>query len=58
MKNSDPNTKYRHCVDEEKGDCPFMRKNEYNVPCCSIDGIIQVRWYGCIPQDILDKQEE
>lgn len=55
MKNGAKNTEYRHCVDSNKGDCPYMHRNEYSVAGCSIDGIIQVEHYGCTPSDILKK---
>ncbi len=58
MKNNDKNTIYRNCVDEKDGDCPYMYMNEFGTECCSIDKIIQVKFYGCIPQHVLDKVEE
>jgi len=58
MKNLKKLTKYRNCIDGEKGNCPFMKYNEYGTATCSIDNIMQVEWYGCIPQEILDKISE
>ena len=55
MKNTAANTIFRHCIDESKGDCPYMIKNQYNVETCSIDGIVQVKFYGCRPQAILNR---
>lgn len=52
---SGKNAIYRTCISVSKGDCPFMHLNEYGVECCSIDGIAQVRHYGCTPQKIMDK---
>ena len=61
MKNRDSNFIYRSCIDKIKGDCPLMYRNEYGVPCCTIDGIVQVQFYGCTPHEILvrmSKKEE
>jgi hypothetical protein len=55
MKNNDDNTKYRNCVDEIVGDCPYMIKNEYGTACCSVDGIFQVTYYGCTPDEVILK---
>lgn len=40
---------YRDCVGAQGNDCEYVRYNEFNTPYCSIDGIIQVRYYGCTP---------
>jgi hypothetical protein len=53
MKNITKNTFYRNCIDADKGNCPFMKRNEYNVACCKIDNIVQVEYYGCVPNEIL-----
>lgn len=58
MKNSDPNTIYRNCVDKIKGNCPYMYLNEFNVECCSIDRIVQVKYFGCTPQHVLAKYNQ
>ena len=55
MKNNAENTIYRNCLDKEKGDCPYMVRNKYGLECCSIDHIVQVEFYGCVPQLVLDK---
>ena len=52
-KNTDLNNIYRNCVDKVKGDCPYMYRNKYGTACCSIDGIIQVEYYGCTPREII-----
>lgn len=46
--------KYRNCVASGPGktDCEYLVYNEYNVPCCGIDSIVGVEWYGCRPVDI------
>ena len=51
-------TKWRACLDDKRGwgNCPFMAFNEYGTACCTIDKIVQVEFYGCIPQEILDKK--
>ncbi len=42
---------YRSCV-SKKGNCLYMKLNKYDVETCSIDGIVQVRFYGCTPSEI------
>ena len=42
---------YRSCV-SEKGNCAYMKLNDYNIETCSIDNIVQVRFYGCKPSEI------
>ena len=49
---------WRGCVDEQKGNCPFMYLNQYDVECCNIDKIVQVRWYGCVPSVELAKRAD
>jgi hypothetical protein len=58
MLNGDNNIVYRNCVDKEKGDCPYMNRNEYGTAGCNIDGIIQVEYYGCVPQVVIKKTIE
>ena len=61
MKNTDIDTIHRSCVDEVKGDCPYMFRNKYGTACCSIDGIVQVEFYACTPHEIIlriSKREE
>jgi hypothetical protein len=53
--NQDKNSVYRCCLDKEKGDCSYVYKNQYGVACCGIDGIIQVEYYGCIPNVVIRK---
>jgi hypothetical protein len=53
------NTEYRDCWrTDDTSECVFACKNEYGVHCCSIDGIVQTRWYGCTPQEVIDKSDE
>ena len=49
------NTTYRKCFDTLLGNCPFACYNKYGVKCCSIDGIVQIKFYGCTPQNIINK---
>ena len=35
-----------------------MNRNEYGTASCSIDNIIQVEFYGCVPEEILKKQKD
>lgn len=58
MQNKSSNTTYRNCVDDVQGNCPFMRLNKFATECCSIDSIVQVKYFGCIPQQVLDKKEK
>ena len=61
MKNADTDIIHRNCIDEAKGDCPYMIRNEYGTACCSIDGIVQVEFYACTPHEVLlrmSKMEE
>ena len=58
MKNKDENTIYRNCLDENEGNCSYVCLNEYKSARCSIDNITQVEWYGCVPQEILDRIKE
>ena len=46
---------YRHCVENNKANCPYVGKNEYGIWCCTIDKIVQVDYYGCIPIKIINK---
>jgi hypothetical protein len=56
MLNSDSNKIYRNCLDDKKGNCPMMYRNEYGTACCSVDKIVQVEFYGCVPQTIIDRK--
>ena len=55
MINNNKNTIYRNCLDDIDGNCPYMYLNKYGIACCRIDKIIQVEFYGCVPQEIIDK---
>jgi hypothetical protein len=47
----------RNCVAVRLGDdqnCKYMKRNKYGIPCCSIDGVVGVKWYSCIPSEIKD----
>ena len=48
--NPEPDSKYKYCVSERKGNCPYMKHNEYGVEKCSIDNVVQVRHFGCNPE--------
>lgn len=54
------NTDYRHCIKgfSQTIDYPFVSKNEYGIDCCTIDKIVQVTYYGCTPQEIINKQSD
>lgn len=54
------NTEYRSCKSSysNENDCVFCSKNEYGVDCCTIDRIVQVTHYGCIPQEVINKQDK
>lgn len=45
---------YRNCKDLA-GDCEYVRTDEYGTAYCKLDGIIQVEYFGCRPQDVIDK---
>jgi len=50
------NNEYRNCFKtDSEPECPFADFNQYGTHCCTIDEIIQTRWYGCVPQEIIDK---
>jgi len=46
---------WRGCIGDPAGNCPYVCFNENGVPKCSIDNIVQVRWYGCRPSEIIAK---
>jgi hypothetical protein len=53
------NAEYRHCFKTEKEiDCIFASFNENGIHCCTIDKVIQTRWYGCCPQEVIDKESK
>lgn len=52
------NNIFRNCFDKAKGNCVFASKNEYGTPCCTIDRIVQIEFYGCVPQKIINKKNE
>jgi hypothetical protein len=54
------NTKYRNCFKTNtESECVFASFTKSGgVHCCTIDRIIQTRWYGCIPQEIIDKKSK
>lgn len=47
------NDDYRFCED-----CPYMYLNEYSIECCSLDKIVGVKYFGCVPQIVIDKIRE
>lgn len=50
-----PNDQFRDCFSDHVADCPFAGHNEYGTPCCTIDCIVQTRYYGCVPQEVINK---
>ena len=53
------NTKYRNCFKTNtESECVFASFTKGGVHCCTIDKIIQTRWYGCEPQEIIDKKSK
>jgi len=54
------NTEYRSCKSnyQNNEDCVFVSKNEYGVDCCTLDRIVQVTYYGCVPQKVIDKLDK
>ena len=54
-----PNTECRNCFKSDtETDCVFASFNENSVHCCTIDRIVQTRWYGCKPQEIINKKSK
>ena len=49
--NTSTDTEYRNCFDVDKGRCVYAKFNSFGNPYCSIDKIIQIEFYGCIPKD-------
>lgn len=50
------NTEYRGCFkNDTEIECVFASFNEYGIHCCTIDRIVQTRWFGCTPQKIINK---
>ena len=31
--------------------CPYAYQNQYGIWCCNIDGIVQVHFFGCVPNE-------
>ena len=53
------NTEYRNCfVTDDIAECVFASKNENGTHCCTVDGVIHTRWYGCHPQEEIDKLDK
>ena len=53
------NTKYRDCFkNDTESECVFAGFNRYGTHCCTVDGVIHTRWYGCKPQEIIDKKSK
>lgn len=48
-------TDFRTC---KNPDCIYVRQNEYGIDYCSLDNIIQVPYYACIPQEIINKKKK
>jgi hypothetical protein len=50
------NTEYRDCFKTDtETECVFASFNEYGNHCCTIDKVVCVRWFGCRPQEIINK---
>ena len=51
---------YRNCTDPPpgEGNCKYVAINEYGVEYCTIDRIIQVKFYGCVPAKIKKGEEK
>ena len=50
------NTEYRDCFkNDTESNCVFADVNKSGTHCCTIDRIVQTRWYGCVPQKIIYK---
>jgi len=46
---------YRECVAVKLGDgpnCEYMIRNKYSQQSCGIDGINNIKWFGCTPSKI------
>ena len=51
------NTEFRSCK-QDGNDCVFCGKTEYGGDCCTLDRIAQVTYYGCVPQEVIDRLDE
>ena len=40
---------YRNCL-STKGNCEHVRKNIHGIYYCNLDGIINVEFFGCVPE--------
>ena len=53
------NSEYRNCFKTDtEPECVFAWFTEGGVHCCTIDRIVHTRWYGCTPQEIIDKKSK
>ena len=53
------NTKYRDCFKSDtESACVFAGINKYGNGYCTIDNITNIRWYGCKPQEIINKRSK
>lgn len=55
-KNTANDDVYRKCLSDIDGNCPHMKLNDQKTPCCSIDKIVQVEFFGCIPAEIFHRK--
>lgn len=54
-----PNTEWRGCFKTDtEPECVFADFDKNDTHCCTIDRIIQTRWYGCRPQEVINKVSE
>lgn len=52
------NTEYRNCFERGEEFCVFANFNGHKVECCTIDRITHIEWFGCVPQEAIDKLSE
>jgi len=49
-------TIYRNCISVKDGNCPYMLLNKYSTECCVIDKIVQVKYFGCTPYELIKRR--
>ena len=53
------NTDYRNCfLSDSEPNCKFADFNKGGNHCCTVDGIVSIRYYGCRPQEAINKLDE
>ena len=49
----------RNCmIDDDTPNCEYVVFNEFNKPRCGIDGVVSIRWFGCVPNEARIKLKE